>query len=390
MPPDFAQEDVKAGGTLGGQMAESKLRVGIIGLGAYAITEHIPSLRSTGRAEVVAASRRNADKLALAKRELGIAATYTDWRAMLANEALDAVIVTTPHNQHVEPTLAALERGLHVLVEKPLATTVAEAQAILQAARRSDRVVMIGENLRGHISWRTAHQLLRSGQIGRLRQLNVTSFSDLRIFREAIPIAPAALQSIESSSETVRTFLLDIAKEGAWRRDPLQMGGDMLADVGSHLIDLLLYLGGASVVEVVAYAPKDRPPQAAIFSVQALLSSDVILTLNFNDHVAMGDEFSFRGSGKLTVLGDNGSLVANIPGFGVGPAEEMFIEPNGDRRAVTFEGEDIHPAAAFVAAVCDGAPNISPVDDAVQVVAFIQAAYLSAAERRIVRLDELQ
>ncbi len=369
-------------------MSERKLRVGVIGLGSYSAANHVPNLRATGRAEVVAASRRNAERLALAKRELGIPATYTDWRAMLANEALDAVVVSTPHNQHVEPTLAALERGLHVLLEKPLATSVADAQTILQAVNRSDRVVMIGENLRGHSSWRTAQHLLASGQIGRVRQLSVTSSADLRIFREEIPIAPTILKSLESASEMDRTFLLDIPKQGAWRRDPLQMGGDMLADIGSHLIDMMLWLAGAPAEEVVAYAPQDRPQQAAIFTLQALLTNEAILSLTFNDNVALGDEFAFRGSGKLTVYGDKGTLTANIPGFGVVPADEMFIEQNGDRQAVTFEGDNVSPAAAFVAAICDGAPNVATVDDAVRVVAFTQGAYRSAAERRIVRLDE--
>jgi predicted dehydrogenase len=118
------------------------------------------------------------------------------------------------------------------------------------------------------------------------------------------------------------------------------------------------------------------------------LSNDAILSLTFNDNVAMGDEFSFRGGGKITVLGDNGSLTSDIPGFGVGPAQEMFIERNGERRAVTFDGDNISPAAAFVAAILDGAPNVAPIDDAVRVVAFIQGAYRSADERRIVRLDE--
>src|SRR5688500_11222650 len=107
-------------------MADRKLRVGIIGIGHFAVSSHVPNLRATGRAEVVAAARRNADRLALAKRDLDIPATYTDWREMLASEVLDAVVVCTPHNQHVEPALAALDRGLHVLLEKPLCTSVAD------------------------------------------------------------------------------------------------------------------------------------------------------------------------------------------------------------------------------------------------------------------------
>ena len=367
-------------------MSAEKLRVGIIGMGFYAAIDHVPNLRATGRAEVVAASRRNADRLALAQRDLGIPATYTDWRAMLAQEALDAVVVSTPHDQHVEPTLAALERGLHVLLEKPLAASVADAHTILQAVKQSDRVVMMGAQRRGLPSWRTAQHLLASGQIGRVRQLSAVMGGDWRIFREDTPMPPAMLEWLDGSSEIVRTYFLDIFKDGSWRRDPRQMGGDMLADTGSHTVDMLLWLAGASVVEVVAYAPEDRPRQAAIITLQALLTNGVILSITFNDNVAMGGN-PFGSSGRLTVYGDNGTLTSNIPMGGSG-AVEMFIERNGDRNAVTFEGDEISPAAAFVAAICDGAPNVATVDDAAKVVAFTQGAYRSAAERRIIRLEE--
>ena len=369
-------------------MSTEKLRVGIIGMGLYAATKHVPDLRGTVRAEVVAAARRSADRLAMAQRELDIPATYTDWREMLAQERLDAVVVSTPHDQHVEPTVAALERGLHVLLEKPLATSVADAQTILRAAQRSDRVVMMGVNRRGDPGWRTAQRVLAAGQIGRLRQISAVLCGDLRIFREAMPLAPDLQQWLDSVSEMNRTYVLDILKPSSWRQNALQMGGDMLADTGSHTIDLLFWLAGASAVEVTAYSPADRPRQAAIITIQALLSNGVILSMTFNDHVAMGDEYNFRGSGQLMVYGDRGMLTAKVPIGGSGGPDELVIERNGDRQPVVVEGATISPAAAFVAAILDGATNVATVDDAARVVAFTQGAYRSAAERRIVRLDE--
>src|SRR5687768_2779234 len=110
-----------------GCMASEKLRVGIIGIGTYAAWYHVPSLRATGRVEVVACARRNPERLALAQQGLQIKHAYTDWRQMLEAVHLDAVVVSTPHNAHVEPTLAALEHGLHVLVDKPMALTSHEA-----------------------------------------------------------------------------------------------------------------------------------------------------------------------------------------------------------------------------------------------------------------------
>src|SRR6266487_826448 len=124
-------------------MSAQTLRIGIIGIGWYAGKELIPKLRETGSVEIVAIARRSADRLALAQQELNVREAYTDWREMLDKSALDAVVVCTPPNAHTEPTLAALERGLHVFVEKPMALASADAQRMVEAAARSDRILMV-------------------------------------------------------------------------------------------------------------------------------------------------------------------------------------------------------------------------------------------------------
>ena len=131
--------------------SNDRLRIGIIGIGWYAALRHVPSFRDTGRAEIIAISRRNPDRLALAKQELNVAAAYTDWQQMLEQTALDAVVICTPNNLHAAPAIAALERGLHVLVEKPMTLTSQSAQAMIQAAQQAQRVLMVGYNARG---WR--------------------------------------------------------------------------------------------------------------------------------------------------------------------------------------------------------------------------------------------
>ncbi len=115
-------------------MSAQTLHIAIIGIGWYAGTNLIPNLRKTGRVEIVAITRRSADRLALAQQELNIPESYTDWREMLEKSALDAVVVCTPPNAHAEPTLAALERGLHVFVEKPMALASADAQCMVASA----------------------------------------------------------------------------------------------------------------------------------------------------------------------------------------------------------------------------------------------------------------
>ena len=155
-------------------MTDNKLRVGIIGAGFIAAIAHIPQLRATGRAEVVAIARRDAERLALVQRELAVPEAYTDWREMLDKSRLDAVVVCTPHNLHVEPTLAALERGQHVLLDKPVTDTVEGAQLLVRAAKGSKAVLTVGENVRGMRSWRAVKRAIDAGMVGRLRQISVT------------------------------------------------------------------------------------------------------------------------------------------------------------------------------------------------------------------------
>ena len=157
-----------------------KLRMGIAGIGLYAATAHVPQFRDTGRAEVVAIARRNAERLELAQEALAIPQSYNSWQLMLMEADLDALVVCTPNNFHVEPTIAALEQGLHVLVEKPMALTSADAQKMASAAKEAEGILMVGYNARGMGSWRAVKEALLAGRIGTIQQINVTSGIDGR------------------------------------------------------------------------------------------------------------------------------------------------------------------------------------------------------------------
>ena len=118
------------------------LRVGVIGLGMG--RAHIQGWQEHPQVEVVAIADPDAARLALVGDELKVAGRYASAEAMLATEKLDVVSVCTPNKFHVELALAALAAGCHVLCEKPMAMNAAEAQAMLDAAKRNDRLLMIG------------------------------------------------------------------------------------------------------------------------------------------------------------------------------------------------------------------------------------------------------
>lgn len=356
-----------------------KLRVGVIGIGWYAGEILVPHLRETGRAELVAICRRDADRLALAQQELNVPQAFTDWREMLDKCALDAVLVCTPPNAHAAPTIAALERGLHVFVEKPMALTLVDTQEMMQAASKADRTLMVGYNARGMGSWRTIKRLLGSGAIGTLRQVSVSACSDNRFLWKAMAL-PEESQDMFPSS----VWYGDVFARGNWRTIPEIVGGGMFADVGSHIQDIMLWMGDGSPTQVAAFAQSTSSP--SIISALATLDNGLLLSIAFNDGVSGGEAITLFNRGCMTFHGDKGMLTADWTKIMSTEAEQICLEREGVRTKVEVEIETVNTMAAFVATVLDGAPNICPAHEAARAVALTEATYRSVQEQGIVRI----
>jgi len=356
------------------QMSDKRLRIGIIGIGTYALGWHVPRLREIEGAEVVAVARRNAAALADAQKATGAAGAYTDWRELLAHPDLDAVIVATPHHAHAAPALAALERGLHVLVEKPMALTSQDAWAMVEAGAQANRTLMVAYNRRSMGCWRSAAQALRAGILGTIRQVNMAVFYDFRWLMEAERLSAAYRKWLEARGVPQSCIVDDL--ETYWRRDPERMGGGMFADTGSHFVDLALWLGGAPPVEVVALATSAGLPVETHLGIQARLANDVLLSLSLSDSVP-------AGANRLTVYGDLGTLTAD---WATGHPEIVVHRAEG-REELDIELQDTTTTAAFVDTILKGTPNLSPARDGAYAVAFTEAVYRSIAEKRIVGIE---
>ncbi|MBX3000001.1 MAG: Gfo/Idh/MocA family oxidoreductase [Caldilineaceae bacterium] len=357
-------------------MSKQKLRVGVIGAGFMGVVALPPKLQETGRAEVVAVSRRNPERLALAQQQLNVSEGYTDWREMLEKSALDAVLVCTPHDAHVEPTLAALEKGLHVYLEKPMTIKSADAWQLVEAAERADRVLTIGYNNRGNHVWQSVKRLLDDGAIGPLRQINATMCADFRAFWQQMPMPPAFQSG----------FGGDLVAPGNWRTQPERMGGGMFSDSGSHLQDLLLWLAESSPSQVTALAQRSGDIELSIIDLLARLDNGSSLSITFNATVSGGDELSFYGQGRVTCYGERGAITADWTGIGMG-AKEIWVDQDGKRTKVEPDGESFHPVAGFVATVLDGAPNPCPAHEAARAVMLTEAAYRSAETGQMIQVE---
>lgn len=197
-------------------MGDERLGIGVIGTG-FGARVHIPGFARLPEARLVAvgsARRERAEAVAAAH---GIPAAYDDYRALLADPAVAAVSVATPPHLHHPMTVAALLAGKHVLCEKPMARTVAEARDMVRQARLAGVAAMINHEFRFLPVRRQIKTLIDDGYLGELRTVSLT------IFRDAL------------ADPVGRPF--------GWLMEQ-EKGGGVLGAVGSHAIDALLWWFG--------------------------------------------------------------------------------------------------------------------------------------------------
>jgi len=355
-------------------MTDRKLRIGVIGAGMIALMSHIPNLRATGKAEVVAICRRDARRLAQVQEKLGIAEAYTDWREMLDRVQLDGVVVSTPHHLHAAPTLAALERGLHVLVEKPMALTSRDAQMMVEAAQQAQRVLIVTYSPRYAGLWRTVKQKLDEGVIGSIRQLNLAFCIYRRWIWEAETAPAEGRAYVEKMSGMPEEFFVDWNE---WHRDPARMGGGMFADNGPHVVDLALWLAGAPPVEVMAFGEAAGLPVECFLNIQARLANGVLLSLTSADtHLPS----TLGGQERWMIVGDRGALTADAAG-------DVWVYGQDGVQKIEATLPSTSRQAAFVAAIDAEELDLTPASEGVWTVALMEAAYRSAAEGRVVAVQ---
>lgn len=360
-------------------MPNKKLRIGIIGVGVYAVFAHIPGLRETGQTEIVAISRRNMERLLMVQKAFHITEAFTDWHEMLEKVQLDAVVVSTPHHMHTEPTLAALEHGLHVLVEKPMALRSHEAWTMIEAAEKANRLLMVGYPSRLQGIWQTVKQALTAGAIGTIRQINLATCFYRRWFWESNRL-PDDVQEITKNtvkrSGIPAEFFADWGH--SWHNDPVRMGGGAFTDISTHHVDRVLWLAGAPAVEVVAMTESAGLPVECFVNVQARLANDILFSMTSADAVPQG---IFSGTGHLMIVGDEGVLTDDAEGG-------IWIYRDGERKKLEAKFANRTVGDAFVSAILKGDSSYPQAFEGAYAVDFVEAMYRSAAEHQIIQVED--
>ena len=201
------------------------VNIGIIGCGKIAQVRHLPEYATNPNARLVGYYDKNRERAVQMAEKYG-GKVYGSYYEMLNDPEIDAVSVCVENRNHAEITNAALYSGKHVLVEKPMAVTLAECESMVAAAEFNGKHLMVGHNMRFDPVHRRAKELIESGVIG-----------DIITFRTTIGNAGP-----EGWSPDRDAWFFD--------KDKAAMGA--LSDLGIHKLDLLQYLTGQTVIETTA------------------------------------------------------------------------------------------------------------------------------------------
>ena len=342
---------------------KARVRLGVIGAGAYMNT-HMEAYRKLDGLEVVAFCRRNPEALAEARKKWDVPRGFTDYRELLAMDGLDAVSIVTPTHTHRRIALDAIAAGKHVLCEKPLALTAADAREMLRAAEAAGIVHATNFNQRGRTPVGRMERYIADGYVGRIYHANIW-----RGMTQHIDARPGVL---------------------SWRFRPKFGGGTVYELV--HVFDMALFLCG-DVKRICALLSTSEPHRAFNdvpegMDVTVPDSSAFLLEFNSGATGVIHTSFVSRGlspeapspamtAARVEVSGEKGRI-ETVGLHGLRGVSGAF----GTLRELDPGLPYPLPYEQFVDAIRGGEPVRSPFEAGVKAAELVDAAYASANESR--------
>ena len=332
------------------------LRWGILSTANIATEKVIPGIRRAARNEIVAIASRDGETARRVADRLAIPRAHGSYEALLADPDVDAVYIPLPNHLHAEWSIAAARAGKHVLCEKPLALTAADAARMIEAAEAAGVHLMEAFMYRHHPSWVAVRELVASGRIGTLT--------------------------------AVQSWFGFHNDDAANIRNIRDFGGGALYDVGCYCVNLSRMLFGGEPVRIEGAVVRDGAAGDGV---------DILTTglLEFEGGLAsFGCSIRTEPDQRVDVYGSDGRISIGIP-FNIPPDRptQVFVTKGGDppvapaTETLTFETKDPYAAEAerFAEAVLDGLPTPVPPSDAVANLRVIERLFASADAGRLAR-----
>ncbi|HEX7587447.1 MAG TPA: Gfo/Idh/MocA family oxidoreductase, partial [Anaerolineae bacterium] len=270
-----------------------RYRYGVVGTRFWAESFHLPGLAAREDVELAALCGRDRAHAQSVADKYSIPNVYDDWREMIAQEKLDGITITTPNRLHHPITLTAVDAGLDVICEKPLAMNAAEAREMYMRATARKRKHLVMFNYRAMPAARRAKELIDTGFIGR-------AFHVIATYQHA--------------------SYLDPARPFAWRMSKAESGTGVLGDLGSHIVDLARWWVGdiARVSGNLKTFTHQRPhPVTSEFMA-----------------VDADDAASF-----VAEMSDGAQAVFHVTKMAVGRGNSLRIEVYGSEGALVFDAD---------------------------------------------------
>jgi predicted dehydrogenase len=344
----------------------AKTKIGIIGVGGIAQGTHIPAFMEHEDAEILAVCDTREDVLNKVADETGAKYRFTDYKELLKIDELDAVDICTPNFMHANPTVEALQAGKHVLVEKPIARNAEEGRAMVDAAKKAGKQLMVAYCWRWNPAARVLKRYAESGALGEVYYGKVQAMR-----RRGIP------------------------GWGVFTQKDKQGGGPLI-DIGCHLLDLTLWLmGHPKPVSVSGLTYAKFGHRGDILGLMGqwdyknfTVEDFAVGLVRFENGASLTIESSFAANIEKNIL--NSHLLGTEGGCQLDPLK-IFREENKTLVDLTpqflptvkWHAEEIKE---FIAAIRNNTPVPVPGEEGLMTTTIIDAIYKSAEEGREVSL----
>jgi len=321
------------------------IRIGIIGTGGMGI-HHARQIAECDGARVSAICDTSEASLDRFQEALGPtphpAARYQDLHGMLQDESLDGVVIATPHTEHATQVGACLRSGLHVLCEKPMATTASDARQFIAASKETGKILAVAYQRHGEGKFIRTRELIEEGAIGDVRLVHVLIAQDcLHVFQ------PGA----------------------TWRADPTLSGGGHFMDTGSHINDMLLWTTGLEPRKVHAFTNHEGTLVDVVTSVSVEFTNGAVGSMSYTSlSPEWREEFTYYGTEGMIRFGATEPLTLHRKG-------EDIVLPRSKTAGSS-------PVRNFLDAILGNAEVQAPPLCGLRVAQLTEAAYASAESGR--------
>jgi predicted dehydrogenase len=353
-------------------MTRSRLKVGVIGGGVGRL--HLTGYQALGDdVELVALCDMNEIRLNELGDKFNIPLRYTDTDAFLASGEVEAVSICLPNHLHAPVSIAALEAGLHVLCEKPLAENMAPAQKIVEAVAQASTKFMICFNRRYRRDVQWIKKILAEGKLGRIYQVKAG-------------------------------WVRETGIPGGWFSDKEMAGGGTLIDLGVHMLDSVMWLLDYPTPLTISgniqanFGPRNIKGWGYRKSKSFTVEDSALAFIRLADGVTLNLETSWASHGKpgmddifITLMGTQGTVELYIPNYASENTLTLYTEAGGvpvvTRPAVKGVGSDHDYAVTeFIKCIREDTAPTASAEQGLVIMQMIEAIYQSAAAGREVSI----